>query len=97
MTLSDALTHRDEPSAVLDSESRRSERDERIATDEDGDRYKRETVERGERQREKERVRKSERRGRERGRDRYRRFPVSCHVLRRAFELYEETPSMNYS
>lgn len=41
VTLSDALTHRDEPSAVLDSESRRLERDERIVTDEDGDRYKR--------------------------------------------------------
>lgn len=37
-------------------------------------------------------------RRRRRREDRYRHFPVSCHVLRRAtFELYEETPAMNYS
>lgn len=88
MTLSDALTHRDEPSAVLDSASRVDQREmNEGGCERDGDGCKRD-------RRKPERERRAER---ERGRDRYRRFPVSCHVLRRAFELYEETPSMNYS
>lgn len=96
MTLSDALTHRDEPSAVLDTMSHVDKREMNVPRVTRMGIFIRETRRNGwgrmsvcERERGRE--------GGELGRDRYRRFPVSCHVLRRAFELYEETPSMNYS
>jgi len=101
VTLSGALTHHDEPwrsatAAVRDSMwvTRRMRVCERMTIARTR-RRERERVEEG---RESAGVEKRRRRRRRRREDRYRHFPVSCHVLRRAtFELYEETPVMNYS